>query len=264
MNLRFIDTHAHLSFADYGQEEIPAVIKRAQTAGLRYIVNIGAGNGVEGNERAREIAEMFPDFLRFTVGVHPHDAASVGEDHFCALESLCAHPQVVAVGEVGLDYYYEHSPRDSQQVVLRRFVSLAQGRNLPLVIHDRGSEWDCANLIKDEGQGKAKGVVHCFTGSLELAKDYLDMGFLLSFTGIVTFKKAESVREVLRYAPLDRIMIETDSPFLAPVPYRGKRNEPAYVVEVAKAIADIKATRLETVAAQTTQNAIRFFGLERT
>lgn len=261
MSTAFIDTHAHVSFHDYSEEEVPLVVERAKAAGVAHIINIGAGEGMEGNRRAQEVAERFSDYLSFTVGVHPHDAKTVSDADFVAIEEMSHHPQVVGIGEVGLDYYYAHSPQEVQIEVLKRFTAMSLARKLPMVIHDRGAEEGCYELLRAEGKGAVRGVVHCFTGTVALAKKYLDLGFLLSFTGIITFKKADDVREVVRMTPLDRIMIETDSPYLAPVPYRGKRNEPAYVALVAKKIAEIKGRSLEEVAAQTTKNAKAFFNL---
>ena len=162
---------------------------------------------------------------------------------------------------MGLDFYYEHSPQALQRQSLSRFIEMARALHLPLVIHDRGAGDACYEILQSVGQSEVAAVIHCFTGTLALAKRYLDLGALLSFTGIITFKNAEDVREVVRYTPLDRLMIETDSPYLAPVPYRGKRNEPAYVVAVAKKVAEVKALSLDDVAAATTATARRFFRL---
>lgn len=262
MTIRLIDTHAHIAYGDYTAAEVPELLDRARQAGVTRIITVGAGQGVTGNEQARELAERFPEMLAFTVGVHPHDVKEMKAGDAETLEQLLHHPQAVAVGEVGLDYYYEHSPRDLQREKLKEFINLARKHDLPLVIHDRGSGDECYALLKAEGNGTPKGVTHCFTGTEDLAKKYLDLGFYLSFTGIITFKKADEVREIVRFVPLDRLMVETDSPFLSPVPYRGKRNEPAYVLEVAKAIADIKGLSLEKVAEQTSANAMACFGLK--
>lgn len=259
MEIQLIDSHAHLSFKDYREDEIPDILARAKNAGVVRIVNIGAGNGLEGNQAALTLAARYPDIISATVGVHPHDAASVQEGDFAPLKNWAT--QAVAIGEVGLDYFYEHSPRDTQRTLFKRFIELAKELGLPLIVHDRGAEDQSYQLLRDVGEGEVKGVIHCFTGSIALAEKYLELGFLLSFTGIITFKKADDVREVVRRTPLEMMMIETDSPFLAPVPYRGKRAEPAHVLEVAKKIAEIKEIDLNLVAKTTTATAIQFFGL---
>jgi TatD DNase family protein len=193
--------------------------------------------------------------------MHPHDAKTVGDEVFTALHRLATHPRVVAVGETGLDYHYDHSPRDLQRQVFSRFIGLARETGLPIIVHEREAFPDAAELLKVEGAGELAGVIHCFTGDYAAARHYLDLGLYLSFAGIITFKNADFLREVVRKMPLGRILVETDAPFLAPAPYRGKRNEPAYVRLVAETVARIKNVSLEKVAAETAANTRRLFRL---
>jgi len=191
--------------------------------------------------------------------MHPHDAKVVGEEDLQELKRLAAHPKVIAVGETGLDYYYNHSPREVQRQVFAQFIRLAGETELPLVVHERDGAQEAAELLREEGKGKVQGVIHCFTGDYEAARTYLDLGFYLSFTGIITFKNAEPLRDVVRKVPLDKIFVETDSPYLTPVPHRGKRNEPAYVRFVAATIANVKSLSIEEVARVTTNNVRTLF-----
>ncbi len=191
--------------------------------------------------------------------MHPHDAKDVGAKDLAKLKELAAHPKVVAVGETGLDYYYSHSPHDVQRRVFGQFIQMARETDLPIVVHERDAAQEAAELLRSEGSGKLRGVIHCFTGNYEAACAYLDLGFYLSFTGIITFKNAEPLREVVQKVPLERMLVETDSPFLTPAPHRGKRNEPAYVRFVAGTIAEIKGITLEKVAQVTTKNVQNLF-----
>jgi len=195
------------------------------------------------------------------VGMHPHDAKGVSEEDFRRLKDLTADPKVVAVGETGLDFYYNHSPRQIQIEIFCRFIHMARETGLPLVVHNREAQREVVEILRREGKGDLRGVVHCFTGNYEDAREILDMGFYLSFTGIITFKNADSLREVVRKLPLDRVLVETDSPYLAPVPYRGKRNEPAFVRYVAEALAQVKGLSLQEVAQATTDNARKLFAI---
>ena len=180
---------------------------------------------------------------------------------FRRLKDLTADPKVVAVGETGLDFYYNHSPRQIQIEIFCRFIHMARETGLPLVVHNREAQREVVEILRREGKGDLRGVVHCFTGNYEDAREILDMGFYLSFTGIITFKNADSLREVVRKLPLDRVLVETDSPYLAPVPYRGKRNEPAFVRYVAEALAQVKGLSLQEVAQATTDNARKLFAI---
>ena len=191
--------------------------------------------------------------------MHPHDAKDVGPEELEALRRLTTHPKVVAVGETGLDYYYNHSPHEVQERVFRNFIHMACETNLPIIVHERDAAEKAAELLYQEGNGKLCGVIHCFTGTYEAARAYLDLGFYLSFTGIITFKNAEPLRAVVRQIPLERVLVETDAPYLTPVPHRGKRNEPAYVRLVAETVAKVRGISLEAVATMTSANAQNLF-----
>jgi TatD DNase family protein len=254
-----IDSHAHIQGKEYA-DHVGAVIDRAREAGVERIIAVGGAGDMSSNTEAVLIADAFPNIYA-TVGMHPHDAKDVGSDELAKLRDLTSHPKVVAVGETGLDYYYSHSPHDVQLRVFTQFIHMAQETDLPIVVHERDAAKDAAALLRSEGGWKLRGVVHCFTGNHEAACAYLDLGFYLSFTGIITFKNADALREVVREVPLERMLVETDSPYLTPVPHRGKRNEPAYVRFVAEMIADIKALPLEEVAEVTTRNAESLFAI---
>jgi TatD DNase family protein len=191
--------------------------------------------------------------------MHPHDAKQVNEPELRQLKKLSAHSKVIAVGETGLDYYYNHSPREVQRQVFAQLIALADETELPLVVHERDAAQEAADLLRVEAKGKLRGVIHRFTGDYDAARNYLDLGFYLSFTGIITFKNAEPLREVVGKAPLDRMLVETDSPYLTPVPHRGKRNEPAYVRLVAETVAQIKGISLEEAAYTTSRNVRELF-----
>jgi TatD DNase family protein len=254
-----IDSHAHIQGKEYAGEAT-AVIARARAAGVETIIVVGGAGDMSSNTEAVALAESFPNVYA-TVGMHPHDAKDVGDEELGVLKQLAANPKVVAVGEAGLDYYYDHSPRDTQRRVFSRFIRLARETTLPIVVHERDAAVEAADLLRGEGEGHVRGVIHCFTGDYDAARRYLDLGFYLSFTGIITFKNADALREVARKVPLERIFVETDSPFLTPVPHRGRRNEPAYVRFVAEAIARLKNISLEQAASITTANARALFHL---
>ena len=256
-SLSLIDSHAHIQGKEYAGE-VEAVIARAREAGIDKIIAVGGAGDMSSNNDAVALAESYGNVYA-TVGMHPHDAKDVGAGELKKLRDLTVHPKVVAVGEAGLDYYYSHSPHDVQRRVFTDFIHLARQSGLPLVVHERDAAKDTAQLLRSEGGDDLRGVIHCFTGSYEAACAYLDLGFYLSFTGIITFKKAEPLREVLRQVPLERIFVETDSPYLTPVPHRGKRNEPAYVKLVAETVAKVKGVSLEEVAETTTRNVRRLF-----
>jgi len=255
-----IDSHAHIQGKEYAGE-VEAVIARAREAGVGKIIAVGGAGDMSSNTEAVALAKTFPDIYA-TVGMHPHDAKDVGADELKKLKDLAAaEPKVVAVGETGLDYYYNHSPREVQRRVFGQFIHLARETGLPIVVHERDAAQDVADLLRTEGAGKLRGVIHCFTGNYEAARAYLDLGFYISFTGIITFKNADALRDVVRNVPLERMLVETDSPYLTPVPHRGKRNEPAYVRYVAETVARIKGLSLEEVARVTTQNVRELFGV---
>jgi len=256
-----IDSHCHLD-QDAFDADRAAVIARARAAGVERLVTIGAGGALASNRAAIALAEEHPDVFA-AVAVHPHDAKEISEATYEDLRRLWTHPKVVAVGETGLDYYYGHSPAEIQRTHLRRFVREAGRAGLPLVIHCRDAFADLLAILRDEAAGAAGGVIHCFSGTATDAEACLALGFSLSFSGIVTFKNAEALRAVVRATPLDRLLIETDAPFLAPVPFRGKRNEPALVRHVAEEVARVTDRELAEIAAITTQNAERVFRLPR-
>jgi TatD DNase family protein len=254
-----IDSHAHIQGKEYTGEQ-NAVIARAREAGVEKIIAVGGAGDLSSNAEAIALADSFANVFA-TVGMHPHDAKDVGADELRRLRELTSHPKVIAVGETGLDYYYNHSPHDVQRRVFSDFIHMARETGLPIVVHERDAAREAAELLREEGVGELRGVIHCFTGSYEAACAYLDLGFYVSFTGIITFKNAGSLREVVRKVPLERTLVETDSPFLTPVPHRGERNEPAYVRLVAETIASVKALPLEEVAQVTSGNAQALFGI---
>ena len=256
-NLGLIDSHAHIQGAEYGSE-IEEIRQRAREAGVTKIIVVGGAGELSSNEAAIALAESHGD-LYATVGMHPHDAKDVGENELKRLQDLTAKPKVIAVGETGLDFYYDHSPRDIQRDLFARFIRMARETGLPLIVHEREAHKDAAELLRNEGHAAIRGVIHCFTGDYDSARTYLNLGFYLSFTGIITFKNAGPLRDVVRQVPLERMFVETDSPYLTPVPHRGKRNEPAYVRFVAETIAKVKGISLEEVARATTRNVCELF-----
>lgn len=255
--MRWVDAHCHLEPHDYTPVE--PVLEKAKAAGLVHAVVVGQFHGPGDWGKALEVAAQFPDFLSPTLGIHPHEAARATEEDFAFLERTCAQSHVRAVGEAGLDYYYDRSPRDVQLEVFRRQCALARTLQKPLVVHVRDAHADCLTILQEEQL--TRGVIHCFTGDLPAARGYLDLGFHLSISGVITYKKTEALQEAVRFAPVDRLMVETDSPFLSPVPFRGKKNEPANVVETARKVAELKGLSLEAVSQGTTACAVQLFNL---
>jgi TatD DNase family protein len=255
-----VDSHAHLDLEDY-EHDLEAVIARARAAGVERIVCVGLWRRPGSFGSALELAARDPGFFAATIGIHPHEAVKVPEEDWRTAEALCGDPRVVAIGETGLDFHYDYSPRDVQEAAFRRSLRMARAAGKPVVVHVREADGVCARVLREEGVPGAGGVIHCFTGDAAAARAYLDLGLYVSFAGIVTFKTAEPIREAARIVPRDRLLVETDCPFLAPIPYRGKRNEPAYVVETAKKVAEIWGTTLEEVGRVTTENARRLFRL---
>ena len=255
-----IDSHAHIDFPQF-DEDRDAMLERARAAGVNTILAIGVGPGPEKLDAAIPYAEAH-DWIYTTVGIHPHEAKEVTSLHLETLASLAKHPKVIAFGEIGLDYFYDHSPRDVQQRVFRDQMELARAARLPIIIHCRDAWSDCLDMLdadwKPTGLG---GILHCFTSTIEHARRGLDLGFMVSFTGNLTYPKAQNIRDVAKALPLENILIETDSPYLSPQPVRGKRNEPAYVAEVAKALANVRNLGTEETAAITAANFRRFFKL---
>jgi len=256
---RFFDTHAHLD-GDAFADDREAVFERAAEAGITDLVLIGASDGFESNLETREIARGRTG-VHTSLGIHPHDAARVDDHAVRRVAEMAEAPDVVAVGETGLDYYYDNSPRKAQQARFREFVQIARQLRKPLVVHTRDAEDDTLRILREEDAGDVGGIIHCFSGTEALARGALDLGFYISFSGILTFKRSEEIRRVATWMPRDRALVETDCPYLAPVPHRGKRNEPAYVVHTASRLAELWNTSLEEVKVVTGRNAERVFAL---
>jgi TatD DNase family protein len=254
--MSLVDTHAHLDAEQFNTDR-ETLIRGFPEAGIDFVMTIG--EDLESSERAMRLAEIYPSVF-CTVGFHPHHAEKFNESVREKLKEWLSVPKVRALGEIGLDYHYEFSPREAQKNAFRSLLRLSQEMQKPVVIHNRKSDEDLLTILREVPPHSA--VIHCFDSGLSLAKACLDLGFYLSFSGILTFKKAQELCEVVRVVPLDRMLIETDSPYLAPVPRRGERNEPAFVKHVAEKIAEIKALPLETVAFATRKNAYHFYEIE--
>ena len=256
-----IDSHCHIAGPEFAGD-LDAVVARATAAGLTHALVILAADDQPEIDQARAVSARWPG-VRFSIGVHPHAAARFAEDAGAAARAVATaidgQPLTRGVGEIGLDYHYDFSPRDIQQDVFRSQIALARKRRLPIVIHTREAEDDTFRILDEEGAAEVPVVLHCFTGDRAMARRALDAGYDLSLAGIITFPRAVELQEVARLVPLDRLLIETDSPFLAPVPHRGKRNEPAHVVQVADAIAGLQGTTRDAVAAATSANFVRIF-----
>lgn len=257
--LPVIDSHCHLNDVAFAQDA-PEVLRRARSRGVVRIINVGATQGLEANRRAVALAVAEPDVYA-TVGIHPHEAASVTPDLLAEIERLSSAPKVVAIGETGLDYHYDFSPRPVQQEVFRSFIALALQRRLPLTIHLREAHADAVRILREERAREVGGVIHCFTGSWEEARDFLDLGFAISLSGVVTFKNAHVLHDTARRLPDAALLVETDAPYLAPVPLRGRRNEPAFVILTLAHLAALRGVAVESLAEATTQNAARVFRL---
>ena len=260
LNMDLIDSHAHVDDSQFdGDHE--AMLGRARAAGVTTLLAIGAGP--EKLDAALPFAEKH-EWIYTTVGIHPHEARDVRQGHLDELARLAGHPKVIAWGEIGLDYFYDYSPRDVQQRVFRAQMELAREAKLPIIIHCRDAWPDCLRLIEEVWRPTGLGgILHCFTSTLEDARRGIDMGFMISFAGNSTYPKAQYLRDVAKALPLENILIETDSPYLAPQPYRGKRNEPAYVAEVAHTLASVRDLAAEEFAARTAGNFRRFFQLSQ-
>ncbi|MEC0228878.1 MULTISPECIES: TatD family hydrolase [Paenibacillus] len=252
------DSHTHLNAEQFNEDQ-DEVIQRALDAGVTRMVNVGFNRETIPSSIA--LAERY-DFIYTTVGWHPVDAIDMMPGDLEWIEELCKHEKVVAIGEIGLDYYWDKSPKDVQQRVFREQIRLARKLSLPIVIHNRDAHQDILHILKEEKAEEVGGIMHCFSGSWETAKQCLDMNFHISFGGPVTFKNAKQPKEVLAQVPLDRLLIETDAPYLTPHPFRGKRNESAYVRLVAETAAEIRGMTLEEIAEITTNNTIRLLGLK--
>jgi len=257
---RLLDSHAHLDFEDY-QGDLDGVVARARAAGLCRIVLIGLWRAPGSFGNALELATRDPAYFAATIGIHAHDCARVPEEDWRAMEECARDPRVVGVGETGLDFHYDHSPRSVQEASFRRSIAAAKAAGKPVVVHVREADGVCVRVLESEGVPQAGGVIHCFTGDWATARNYLDLGLYISVAGVVTFKAADGLREAVRKAPRDRVLIETDCPFLAPVPYRGKRNEPAYVAKTAEKVAELWGVSVDEVGEITTENARVLFRL---
>ncbi|MDT7041250.1 TatD family hydrolase [Candidatus Nitronereus thalassa] len=254
-----IDSHVHLDDPRYDQDR-DAVFQRAQEAGVEAFVTIGCD--LSTSQSAAALAD-FHENVFATIGVHPHESKEIVDGWYDEFRRLAQHPKVVAYGEIGLDYHYDHSPRVTQRLRFREQIQLAKELQLPMVIHTREAQEDTISILKEEGAADVGGVFHCFSGDAWLAKDALDLGFYLSFSGVITFKNATMLRDIIKTVPLDRMMVETDCPYLTPVPYRGKRNEPAFVRQVAETISTLVESdtlnALEKVSQATVENTKRLF-----
>ena len=253
-----IDSHAHLDLPEF-EKDLTHVIQRATEAGVTTILTVG----IEPSscKKTLQIAEAYPHIFAI-IGIHPHHAAEVVKKDLAELQDLARHPKVKAWGEIGLDFYRNLSPPAIQKERFRQQIQIGKELGLPLVIHSRSATQETISILQEEGTGEQGGVIHCFSGDEETARRYLDMGFIVSIPGVITFKKAQGLREVVKGLPPDGFIIETDAPFLAPVPHRGKRNEPAYVRLTAETIAQIRRQDISEVAAITTANACRVFKLD--
>ena len=262
----FIDSHAHLEMRQFDADR-EQTIARARESGVERIVAIGSGTGPGSLDCGIELAEQH-EFIYATIGIHPHEAKLATHADFQELERLAKRPKVIAWGEIGLDYFYDHSPREVQKETFLKQMELARVAKLPIVIHCRPSEGsnnafdDCLQLLEQHWKSPGLGgILHCFTGTWPYAKRALDLGFMISFAGNITFPKAQSIRDTARDVPPESTLIETDSPFLAPVPYRGKRNEPAFVKEVARQLGELRGLSMEEIGRQTADNFYNFFKL---
>ena len=257
----FIDSHAHIDGHEFDADR-EEVIQRAHVAGILFMLNVGTGDPHSGAfERAVELSKAH-DSVYTAIGTHPHDARLYDDAAEEKIKTLINNERVIAWGEIGLDFHYDNSPRDVQVEVFKRQLRAAREFDLPVVIHTREAEAETIEILQSEYEGaRRRGVFHCFSGSMELAQKAIEIGFMISFSGIVTFKKADELREIAKQVPLDRLLIETDCPYLTPIPYRGKRNEPAYVVEVARCLAGLQGMGVEEMGHITGENFNRFFGL---
>jgi len=257
--MQLIDAHCHLDTLARGSIELAeAILERAKASGVAKVVAIGQWRREGDFGTTLHLRERFPEVLVATMGIHPHEAGGVLEEDWKLWEALCAREEVHALGETGLDYFYKHSEPLQQQEAFRRHCRLAKHLEKPLVVHMRDAHEDCVRILQEEEVG-SQAVIHCFTGDSQQAEDYLQLGCCLSISGIVTYANAEALREAVQGIPDDRLLLETDSPYLAPVPMRGKQNEPAFVAYTAKAVAKIRGTDAERLAELCTANTLRFF-----
>jgi len=256
--MELFDSHAHYDDKRFA-EDYQEVILNAFNSGVKRIIN--AGSDIDTSKRSIELAEKF-NFIYAAAGVHPHEAEKLNDASFNELKKLCSHKKVVAIGEIGLDYYYDNSPRDVQRYWFEKQIELGKQLDLPLIIHNRDSHEDMMNIIRSHSPYAKAGVLHCFTGSWEMAKELINLGFYISFGGPITFKNANKAIEIIKKIPEERILIETDCPYLTPEPFRGRRNDSSYVRLVAEKIAEIRGFSLDEAANITSRNTMRLFGIE--
>src|SRR5450432_1550559 len=255
-----IDSHCHLDFGEYASDRAE-VLARARAAGVTAFVCIGSGEDLRSARQAVELAAAEGDVFA-AVGVHPHDVVGMSEADWSELDGLARAARVVGIGETGLDYHYDHSPREVQRAAYERFVGLARAVRRPVISHVRDAHDDAFEILRAAGAAEVGGVIHCFTGGVAEARRYLDLGHYLSFSGILTFKNAQPIRDAAAFAPLERILVETDAPFLAPIPHRGKKNEPAFITETLRVLAEVRGATVADVEVATTENTRRLFGLD--
>ncbi|MGE0117672.1 MAG: TatD family hydrolase [Dongiaceae bacterium] len=251
-----VDSHCHLDYYKEEDGELEAVIARARAGGVRTMLTIGTK--ISQFDRVRRIAERYDD-VYCSVGIHPHEAATEPEVDADRLAEITRHPKVIGIGETGLDFYYDHSPRDRQAEVFRTHIAAARQAGLPLIVHSRNADAETAEILEEGGEGVLRGLIHCFSTTRELSDRALKLGFFVSLSGILTFKNAEQLRDIAKEIPDDRLLVETDAPYLAPVPHRGKRNEPAFVAHTARHLAELRSVTPEVLAAATTANFFRLF-----
>jgi TatD DNase family protein len=254
--MMLVDSHCHLDYYKEEEGELDAIVARARAAGIGTMVTIGTK--VSQFDRVRRIAERYVD-VYCTVGIHPHEAASEPEIDVDRMVELTRHPKVIGIGETGLDFYYDHSPRDRQAEVFRTHIAAARETGLPLIVHSRNADAETAQILEEGAPDGLRGLIHCFSTTRELSDRAIQIGFMISLSGILTFKNAEQVREIAREIPADRVLVETDAPYLAPVPHRGKRNEPAFVAHTARYLAELRGVPPEELVATTTANFFRLF-----
>jgi len=252
------DSHAHLNDTQFDSDR-DEVIERAKQGGVGYILTVSTN--IASSIENISLAQNY-DIFYASIGIHPHDVADLNSNVVSALTSFSSYPKVVAIGEIGLDYHYENSPLEVQKIWFARQISLARNVKLPIIVHSRDAQEDTLNILRSERANEVGGVMHCYSGSVETAREVLNMGFMLSFAGPVTFKNANRLLEVAKYVPEDMMLIETDCPYLSPEPYRGRRNEPANVRLIAEMIAKIKGKPFDYIAEKTTENAKRLFNIQ--
>jgi len=256
--MMLIDSHAHLEMSEF-KSDLEIVIQRAKKSGVEYIFSVGTEK--KDWKRTLEIAHSHPSVYAI-LGVHPHNAKEIDDETYPVLKELCQDEKVKAYGEIGLDFFRNLSPRDMQLMRFREQIGLAKELGLPIVVHDRDAHQETLEILKSEKAEECGGIIHCFSGDYEMAKVCIDMGFYISIPGSITFKNAEGLREVVKRIPLESLLVETDAPFLTPEPFRGKRNEPAYVRYTAQKVAEIKKVSFEKMAEVTTENALRVYRLK--